>query len=65
MLFMTSATAAPMSCLKWDGDWLDGVSRRECRSIGGEWTTTASPLDKPASKPRKRGKDGRTSTKNF
>ncbi len=29
----TYSIANPKSCLKPDGDWLDGVTKRECKSI--------------------------------
>lgn len=45
-LFGMAATAnrahsAPFypACLKSDGDWLHGVTSRECRSLGGQWYT--------------------------
>lgn len=36
-LFFVSSAEAARSCLKRDGDWLHGVTKRECVSIGGRW----------------------------
>ena len=32
-----SSVVDGVSCLKADGDWLDGVTKKECKSIGGQW----------------------------
>lgn len=50
VLFVTPAAEAkckpaPMGCVKRDGDWMDGVSRSQCRSLRGSWESTYSPLD--------------------
>ena len=35
-----SSVVDGISCLKLDGDWLDGVTKKECKIIGGQWKHT-------------------------
>jgi hypothetical protein len=55
-LFAVQTAAAGMSCVKPDGDWLDGVSKRECLGpdVRGSWESTSTPLDKPVRKVKKK-----------
>lgn len=43
LLAPAAASAASFypACLKRDGDWLHGVTAKECRSLGGHWYTAS------------------------
>lgn len=45
MVVHSHAASFYPACLKRDGDWLHGVTPRECRQLGGHWYT-ASVLKK-------------------